>query len=67
MSRILFIGGMVAMYLGVFGLIGHYDAEAESVQRSHYCAMVAQWEADGRRGLEEQDRAGWPPYKGECK
>lgn len=40
------------------------DAKAE---RQFYCDQVATWHADAARGIPEKDRAGWPPFDGECK
>jgi len=56
------IGIIIAM-----GIVGNMDAQEEERQIEHYCEMVAIWKADAARGVPANDRAGWPPFDGECK
>ena len=53
--------------LGLFGLAGAMDYEDQQAERGNYCEMVAVWKADAARGIPANDRAGWPPFDGECK
>lgn len=57
---------LVLLILFTFGLVGNADYQEAEKQESIYCQMVAQWEEGKRLGVPEADRAGWPPYDGEC-
>nr|DAQ54382.1 MAG TPA: hypothetical protein [Caudoviricetes sp.] len=58
--------GLVALILAV-GYVGQDDYEESIRQEQQYCEMVAVWKADAARGIPANDRAGWPPFDGECK
>jgi hypothetical protein len=66
MKRITNIAAAFGLLIA-FGVAGHFDVQDEQVQHEHYCEMVAIWEADAARGVPSNDRAGWPPFDGECK
>lgn len=59
--------GFTMFLIFAFGLAGRFDAEDARVQRDHYCEMVALWKAEAERGVPANDRAGWPPFDGECQ
>ena len=59
--------GIGLLIIVAFGIVGHFDAEDEQAQYERYCEMVALWKADAARGIPANDRAGWPPFDGECK
>lgn len=58
---------LAAALLILVGVVGHFDAEDADAQHENYCAMVATWKAEAKAGVPANDRAGWPPYDGECK
>ena len=66
MPRWQAIGGALLLIVA-FGIVGHFDAGDEQAQYERYCSMVALWKADAARGAPANDRAGWPPFEGECK
>jgi hypothetical protein len=49
----------------LFGIAGQMDYEDAVEQENYYCEMVKIWEDDAARGVRAEDRAGWPPFKGE--
>ena len=53
--------------IALAGIVGQSDFEEEQRQQDEYCAMVKVWNEDKARGVSEHDRAGWPPFDGECK
>ncbi|MFW6344779.1 MAG: hypothetical protein ACOC0M_00385 [Halomonas sp.] len=61
MLRILFFAA--ALGIVVFaGLLRFYDSQAAAHGASPaYCEMVAIWKEEGRAGVPEADRYGWPP------
>ncbi len=59
---------LIAGVLALLFVAGCSDtAYEERQQRELYCDMVSIWEADEAQGIRAEERAGWPPYKGECK
>lgn len=50
---------------GLFLLVSSNDYDDAVAQQSTYCEMVALWNADAKRGIAPNDRAGWPPFEGE--
>lgn len=58
---------LAALLVVLIGVVGHFDAEDSAAQHDHYCSMVATWHAEATKGVPANDRAGWPPYDGECK
>lgn len=44
--------------------MGDYQDALQAEQ--FYCSMVDEWEADTKRGISEEDRGGWPPFRGPC-
>lgn len=58
---------LAAAFMILVGVLGHFDAEDADAQHENYCSMVATWKAEARAGVPANDRAGWPPYDGECK
>lgn len=58
---------LVAALAVLFGIVGHFDAQDADDQHNLYCSMVATWKAEAKAGVPANDRAGWPPYDGECK
>lgn len=58
---------LAAAFVAVLGLVGHYDFQAAECEHALYCEMIAVWEADAARGVAANDRAGWPPFKGDCR
>ena len=52
------------LVLMLLGIVGAMDAEEGQRQEDEYCSMVALWNADAKRGVRKEDRAGWPPFKG---
>lgn len=59
--------GTVLFLIMAFGIAGMFDMQDEQVRHESYCEMVGIWNADAARGIPEKDRAGWPPFDGECK
>lgn len=55
-----------ALIILALGIADHLEAQDVHSERHHYCEMVAIWEIDANRGIPPEDRAGWPPYDGEC-
>lgn len=49
----------------LFGIAGRMDYEDAVEQENYYCEMVKLWQDDAARGVRAEDRAGWPPFKGE--
>lgn len=49
----------------LMGIAGQSDHEHAIEQENMYCEMVKIWEDDAARGVRPEDRAGWPPFKGE--
>lgn len=58
---------LAAAFLILVGLLGHFDAQDADDQHNLYCSMATTWKAEARAGVPANDRAGWPPYDGECK
>jgi len=58
---------LAAAFTILVGVVGHFDAEDADAQHDQYCSMVATWKAEAKSGVPASDRAGWPPYDGECK
>jgi hypothetical protein len=58
---------LAALLVALIGVVGHFDAEDADAQHDNYCSMVATWNAQAKAGVPANDRAGWPPYDGECK
>jgi len=58
---------LAALLVVLIGVVGHFDAEDSDAQHDHYCSMVATWHAEAVKGVQPNNRAGWPPYDGECK
>lgn len=58
---------LAALLVVLIGVLGHFDAEDADAQHANYCSMVATWHAEAAKGVHPNDRAGWPPYDGECK
>jgi len=54
-----------AFLLVLMGIAGQSDYEDAVMQEKAYCEMVRIWEDDAARGVPPENRAGWPPYKGE--
>ena len=50
----------------VFAL-GADDMREARAQRELYCDMVKIWSSQEAQGIRPIDRAGWPPFKGDCK
>lgn len=64
MKRINIILAAIAVF-ALFAIASSNDYEDAVAQQSLYCEMVAQWNADAKRGIAPNDRAGWPPFEGE--
>lgn len=58
---------LAALLVVLIGVAGHFDVEDADTQHANYCSMVATWHAEAAKGVPANDRAGWPPYDGECK
>lgn len=54
------------LLLLAIGIVGNMDHQAEIEDRALYCEMVSIWNADQARGIPAADRAGWPPFDGQC-
>ena len=54
-----------ALLLALVGIAGQSDYEDAIAQDKAYCEMVRIWEEDAARGVPPENRAGWPPFKGE--
>lgn len=63
-NTLLYTAGFVG-FLVIAGIAGQSDYEHEIEQEKAYCEMVRIWEDDAARGVPPNERAGWPPYKGE--
>lgn len=63
----LWVAGLIALIVAAFAFAGKGDLQDAQADRAHYCDQVAIWQADAARGISEHDRAGWPPFDGECK
>ena len=50
----------------LIGLVGYFDAEDADAQHTNYCSMVGVWHAEAAKGVQPNNRTGWPPYDGEC-
>lgn len=55
------VGAILAL-----GLVGRMDLEEAAAEEALYCDMVARWKAEEAAGVPPNDRAGWPPFRGEC-
>lgn len=64
MKTITTTAAALALLAGL-ALAGTADHQAATDSRAQYCEMVALWHADSH--LPPEQRAGWPPYDGECK
>ena len=64
-SSWLAVGVLFGMIVAL-GAAGRYDALDEQAWYDYYCEAVAIWEADAAKGVPVNNRAGWPPYEGEC-
>lgn len=55
--------------LAVFAFVSGMDYQDNVQQQSTYCEMVSIWKSEIAEGVPHENRAGWPPYKGEemCK
>lgn len=53
------------IFIGIMGVVGQMDYEDELRAQEAYCNMVILWEEDRARGVPEDQRAGWPPFKSE--
>ena len=60
----LMLLALFAMFI-LFGIAGNMDYQDELDNQRHYCEMVEIWENDAARGVPAEQRAGWPPFKGE--
>jgi len=58
---------LAAALIILVGALGHFDAQDADDQHNLYCSMVDIWKAEAKAGVPSNDRAGWPPYNGECK
>jgi len=61
MNDSLFLAIMIAASASLV-VLGNTDERDRDQQL--YCAMVELW--NDNKQLPEQDRPGWPPYRGEC-
>lgn len=64
LTTIKYICGF-AIFFGIMGVVGQMDYEDELLAEQAYCDMVILWEDERARGVPENDRAGWPPFKPE--
>lgn len=48
----------------VLGILISDDFEYEKMEHDHYCEMIMLWNEFSH--LSEEERPGWPPYRGEC-
>lgn len=62
-TRLAFLA-LMGLFL-LMGIAGQMDYEDAVEQENYYCEMVKIWEDDAARGVRAEDRAGWPPFKGE--
>jgi hypothetical protein len=65
MKNVLLYTAGVFGFLLLIGIAGQSDYEEAVRQEQHYCDMVRLWEMDAAKGIAPDQRAGWPPYKGE--
>ena len=63
-NALLYTAGFAA-FLVIAGIAGQSDYEDAVMQEKAYCEMVRLWEDEAARGVPTNDRAGWPPFKGE--
>lgn len=57
---------LIAAFFILFGVVGHFDEEADQADHDNYCEMVSIWNKEAAQNIQVNDRAGWPPYNGEC-
>ena len=57
----LITGAAIAL---AFGIVGTMDKNDAVLAEAHYCEMVSLWNSHAH--LPQEQRPGWPPYKGEC-
>lgn len=60
----LMLLALLALFV-LMGIAGQSDYEDAVEQEKYYCEMVKIWEDDAARRVPPNDRAGWPPFKGE--
>jgi len=61
---VIFVILWFAAFVGL-ALTGSSDYDDRQNEYEHYCKMVDLWKNDSE--LTPEKRAGWPPYKGECR
>lgn len=62
MIKLIFLAiaaAVIVLFLGGFS-----EQDPEEVR---YCEMVQLWKEQKKSGVPINDRAGWPPYRGECQ
>lgn len=55
---------VIVLLIAMMPSTGRSEAE---MAHQRYCRMVQVWKEDARSGVPENRRAGWPPFKGECR
>ena len=57
---------VVAVFFAIFCFVGAKDSAEAAYKHSQYCEMVRLWNMGKQLGIPPEDRAGWPPFDGDC-